>query len=286
MMRMAELKFIAEAGESIVPVDKEVIIKRKGWDIVVLSEGKEINIGLKDLTVSGSKDWREGHAKIFWRGGRLYVKDLGSKNGTWKNGHLLRGWRRGSSGMNIPSDDIEIDEPCELRFGAETYCHVVLNHKMFIDPRSSFEISVKDLEELHKDPVVKSRIEVFSKDDKRALIGIRKGERRVVKGKDMEYIIASGYEREPRRILQGLELLLRRALDEESFDGAVKAVKFYIREHCGKIEEEIYRDIFLLNDEIDSYIKETDDVTKDQRRNELIRMISDMADGLKNYVWN
>jgi pSer/pThr/pTyr-binding forkhead associated (FHA) protein len=51
---------------------------------VVLGRGRQVDLQLEDPNVS------RRHAVIYWENGRLFVKDLGSTNGTLLNGRPVK----------------------------------------------------------------------------------------------------------------------------------------------------------------------------------------------------
>jgi len=69
----------------VVTFNSDAKIFRKGWDVFVEADGVLYEVGA-DSTVSRRTDERDAHAVIFVEGGKLYVKDLGSTNGTYVNG--------------------------------------------------------------------------------------------------------------------------------------------------------------------------------------------------------
>jgi hypothetical protein len=74
------------------------------------------------------------HAKLFWRDGRLYAKDLGSKNGTWVNGKRIKEIQL------QPGDNLRIGH-AEFAFAppGEAYrCASCLQTVMVAPPESPF----------------------------------------------------------------------------------------------------------------------------------------------------
>jgi hypothetical protein len=66
-------------------------ISGKGPDLITIPPTKKISIGKKsenDIVLNESKVSRF-HAELFYRGGSLYVRDFGSKNGTFVNSEIL-----------------------------------------------------------------------------------------------------------------------------------------------------------------------------------------------------
>lgn len=79
------LHFI-EPKKVVVPVTREAAIVREEFDVVVRTETGYYIIG-SDVTVSKS------HARIYQDGGKYFIQDLGSLNGTKINGRYISGWR-------------------------------------------------------------------------------------------------------------------------------------------------------------------------------------------------
>ena len=65
-----------------------------------VDEGDCSSLVFKDADGNGTKimscdrSISRKHARCFWNGGKLYVQDLGSVNGTYINGHPLEGWEK------------------------------------------------------------------------------------------------------------------------------------------------------------------------------------------------
>jgi len=73
----------------------------------------EKKTGVMDKSVSGN------HAEFFWKNGKLWVKDIGSKNGTWLDGCSLPGWKKSN-----PSEAVEIKGAATLILGTSTFVRV------------------------------------------------------------------------------------------------------------------------------------------------------------------
>ena len=96
-----------------VPFKSVAKIFRKGWDVFVEADGVLHEVGV-DLTVSRRTDKRDAHAVIFVEGGKVYVKDLGSTNGTYVNGVRIE-----------PFKPVEISPSDTIVIGYETTVRIV-----------------------------------------------------------------------------------------------------------------------------------------------------------------
>lgn len=83
---MIYLHFI-EPKKMVVPVSREALIGREGYDVIVVSDLGRFVIG-PDLTVS------RPHVRIYLSGSRYAIEDVGSLNGTYVNGKVIEGWAR------------------------------------------------------------------------------------------------------------------------------------------------------------------------------------------------
>jgi hypothetical protein len=76
-------------SHAVVPEVPPVVLRYEGMSVrfeqakITVGRGKEMDVRLSDPNVS------RRHAVIFWDRGRLFVKDLGSTNGTLLNGHAV-----------------------------------------------------------------------------------------------------------------------------------------------------------------------------------------------------
>ena len=89
--------------------ETEICREEDSWEIMMKTEGKKIPLHVQDATVSRI------HLRIYWSGGRLFVKDLGSKSGTWLDGRLLPGWARYKE-----SEEVEVKSDCHIKLGSNT----------------------------------------------------------------------------------------------------------------------------------------------------------------------
>jgi len=68
-------------------------IFRQGYYVFVEADGVSHRVGI-DLTVSRKTSDRDAHAVISVEGGKMYVMDLGSTNGTYVNGVQIKPFQR------------------------------------------------------------------------------------------------------------------------------------------------------------------------------------------------
>ena len=105
------LAVITQDGEKIrIPIEDSLEIGRREEDptymLVARTHDREIPLGIEDAFVS------RHHARICWKDGRLTVKDLGSKTGTFLNDEALPGWSSGGE-----SETTEIKRDCHIQIG-------------------------------------------------------------------------------------------------------------------------------------------------------------------------
>lgn len=116
----AHLFIIDKHGkERYIPVEDNVIlgrVKENEWEVVVRKNGRIIGLGVEDATVSKS------HAQIWQSMGSLWIKDLGSLNGTYVDGMVLRGWKKGE---RQESAEVNIFPGMNIRLGSATHLKVV-----------------------------------------------------------------------------------------------------------------------------------------------------------------
>jgi len=80
--------------EFVLPSRRTILFKstakifRSGYDVIVEADGVLHEVGV-DLTVSRRTSDRDAHAVIFVEGGKVYIRDLGSTNGTHVNGKRI-----------------------------------------------------------------------------------------------------------------------------------------------------------------------------------------------------
>jgi len=72
-----------ESSRIRIPLNQEALIGREGLDVVVETDSGVFKVG-KDPTVS------RRHAKIYRHGNTYYITDLGSRNGTYVDGKLVK----------------------------------------------------------------------------------------------------------------------------------------------------------------------------------------------------
>jgi hypothetical protein len=122
---MLYLSFVSPA-KIIIPVKENALVYRRSTDnhVVVKTESREYIVGV-DLTVSRAlKGSRPGHLVIFMEGGKYYIRDLGSRNGTRVNGSPIKGWSEGKPSYAIPVEDGQ-----RVIVGRQTYFIVGMEHK-------------------------------------------------------------------------------------------------------------------------------------------------------------
>jgi len=95
-----------------VPFNSAAKIFRKDWEVYVEADGVLHKVGV-DPSVSRRTDKRDAHAVIFVEGGKLYVKDLGSTNGTFVNGVRIE-----------PFKPVEVSPNDTIALGRETAVRV------------------------------------------------------------------------------------------------------------------------------------------------------------------
>jgi hypothetical protein len=83
------------------PLEERQVIGRAaaGWNLVLRAEGKEIPLGVYDALVSRQ------HASLYFEGGQLMIRDVGSLNGTVVNGRLLPQWVKRTGSAPLPLKD-------------------------------------------------------------------------------------------------------------------------------------------------------------------------------------
>ena len=100
-----------DGKEEKVAVDDAVELGRHddGWSAVVRKPDSVVNLHIEDTTLS------RNHARIFWESGRLFIQDMGSKNGTYIGGAAISGWSPGKQ-----SKPVEIAEQAVIQLGYNT----------------------------------------------------------------------------------------------------------------------------------------------------------------------
>ena len=86
------------------------------------SQGREILLMACDRSIS------RRHALCYWIDQKLFIRDVGSTNGTFINGHALQGWTRKaeSKAVNIPKKvDIKLAEGCVFNIEPDEACDEV-----------------------------------------------------------------------------------------------------------------------------------------------------------------
>jgi len=83
------------------PIEERQVLGRAatGWELVLQAEGKEIPLSVYDALVSRQ------HASLYFEGGQLMIRDLGSLNGTVVNGRLLPQWVKRIGSAPLPLKD-------------------------------------------------------------------------------------------------------------------------------------------------------------------------------------
>jgi len=83
--------------------------------IAEFDDGTIYRLGIFDATVSRKINEREGHMEIIKDNNRYVCRDLGSTNGTYINGVLIPGWKRGKKSEPYPIKEGDI-----IRIGVYT----------------------------------------------------------------------------------------------------------------------------------------------------------------------
>lgn len=122
-----------------IDVDNFLIIKRAKGGVTVIDESDEHYLGVFDFTITGGN----GHARIFWSDGKLYIEDMGSKNGTF----ITRG---GVEKLVAPDDNYPaprrlIKKSCGLRVGLTNFSLEVEPIQTIIDHHGPGTINVTDV---------------------------------------------------------------------------------------------------------------------------------------------
>jgi hypothetical protein len=83
------------------PIEERQVIGRAaaGWNLVLRAEDKEIPLSVYDALVSRQ------HASLYFEGGQLMIRDVGSLNGTVVNGRLLPQWVKRIGSAPLPLKD-------------------------------------------------------------------------------------------------------------------------------------------------------------------------------------
>ncbi len=99
-----------------IPITRETKLGREQeHEIFACCGDGKASLGTRDQSVTRS------HASLYWDGGKLFIKDEGSLNGTWLNGRPLPGWRKPKTGgKRFPSRPVEIKTPSTVFFGHYT----------------------------------------------------------------------------------------------------------------------------------------------------------------------
>jgi pSer/pThr/pTyr-binding forkhead associated (FHA) protein len=111
----------ADDGRDVsVSVREPVEIGRgdKGFTVVARAGSGTVSLGIEDATVS------RNHARMYVESGKLIIRDLGSKNGTFVNNRPLPGWKSGTA-----SEPLQITEDSNLRFGHNTIARITLGER-------------------------------------------------------------------------------------------------------------------------------------------------------------
>jgi pSer/pThr/pTyr-binding forkhead associated (FHA) protein len=103
-----------------VPIREPLEIGRGDKDFIVVAKtrGGTVSLETTDATVSKT------HARIYLESGKLMLRDMGSKNGTFLNNNPLPGSQPGRE-----SDPVEIRENSNIKFGYNTIVRIALGEK-------------------------------------------------------------------------------------------------------------------------------------------------------------
>lgn len=128
--------------EKKIPKGKNAEIGRgKGYKIEIRLENKTETVNIIDATVS------KKHAKIFWKDGKPYILDLGSKNGTKIDGLMIPGWRRKKESEAVP-----LTMGAKILFGSMSTASVELEkNTLTLMEGDSFRLSKEELEKIKKE---------------------------------------------------------------------------------------------------------------------------------------
>ncbi len=117
----AKLVYVQEGqAPVVVDIEDEVILKRsaEAFSVVCQTDSGSYSLGVFDSTVSGG----EGHARLGWDGDKLFIQDLGSKNGTFLllggKQMPLRGWGPKKHGKKHPSEHVPIKKSTDILLGS------------------------------------------------------------------------------------------------------------------------------------------------------------------------
>ena len=109
---MGKLRITPPEGRSHDLEIKEGLFGRDGLSFQCITEcGKTIPIAQGDVAVTRFKGAR-CHFKLFEKDGAMYIKDMGSGNGTYIDGKCLPGFVKGKG-----SDPYRLPEKCKLKVG-------------------------------------------------------------------------------------------------------------------------------------------------------------------------
>jgi len=100
-----------DGKEARVAVEDSVELGRddESWAVVIRTPSSVSDLQIEDATLS------RNHARIYWQSGKLFIQDLGSKNGTYISGTALAGWSPGKE-----SKPVEVVEQSVVQFGYNT----------------------------------------------------------------------------------------------------------------------------------------------------------------------
>ena len=143
------LYLIADFPKKIViPIKDWAYIYRRGWDVIVETDMKEWTIG-QDISVSRRLDGkRKGHAYIYCKSGKYYIRDLGSTNGTQVNGQFLPGWKQ-----NKESEDLLLEPGSFILLGCNTLLRTAQDKGEMIFPADSIIRMDKETSERIKNTI-------------------------------------------------------------------------------------------------------------------------------------
>ncbi|MFC1978737.1 FHA domain-containing protein [Chloroflexota bacterium] len=100
-----------DGKEARVAVEDSVEVGRDddSWAVVLRKSDSIVDLHIEDATLS------RNHARIYWQSGKLFIQDMGSKNGTYIGGTALSGWSPGNQSMPV-----EISGHSVVQFGYNT----------------------------------------------------------------------------------------------------------------------------------------------------------------------